>query len=123
MLTINAFQNAPCVPDSYAPGRVLDDLSASLREHGLPSPLRGIADPRLSHPDLLLVGGWEREDLADGFGYRMVVGQDPQTHERWEQIYEQHTDGALLVTRAGHKTQTIVESLDGRITSSVQYDN
>lgn len=123
MITMTAIPNAACAPTSLNPGRVLDDLTSSLREHGMPSPLRGLADPRLDHPDLLIVSGWEREDLADGFGYHMIVDQDAGSHERWEQYYEHRIDGRVLVTRAGHKTQTIIETLDGRVRSSVRYDD
>lgn len=121
MITMTAIPQPTCAPSRLPPGRVLDDLMSSLHEHGMPSPLRGLSDPRLDHPDLLIVSGWEREDVADGFGYYMRVDQDTGSHLRWEQCYEHRANGRVLITRAGHKTQTIIETLDGRIRSSISY--
>jgi len=101
--------------------RVQDDLLVALRQHGMHCPIRGLSDPHLQYPELLMIGGWERTDVAGGVGYRMVADENPATKDTWEQYYEVHDDGSdMLVTRAGHKVQTLTESSDGRITSNTK---
>lgn len=122
MITLSPIPTTRCAPDSLSPERVLDDIACSLRDHGQVHPVRSISDPRLRHPDLLLVGGWERETLPDGFSYHLVVDARPETGERWEQHYAQTVDQVTLVSRAGHKVQTIVASPDGRVRSTVTFE-
>ena len=40
--------------------------------------MRGISDPRLSYlPELLITEGWERFDVADGYGYKFTNDGTP----------------------------------------------
>lgn len=118
MLTLTSVGTAANGSAAANPGRVQDDMLLALRHHGLPCPIRGIHDPRLEYPELLLIGGWERSEVDGGIGYRMVADENAATHDRWEQYYEVRNDANVLVTRAGHKQQTITETAEGRITST-----
>jgi hypothetical protein len=83
-------------------------------------PIRGLADPRLEYPELLIIAGWDRVPLEDGYAYRMVVDQNPQTGDRWEQSYEVRDDQSTLVSRVGHREQILTESPQGRVTCRFQ---
>jgi hypothetical protein len=121
--TLNTNVSGAAAPFSFLKlGGVQDDLMAQLREHGMHCPMRGIRDPRLAHPELLLSTGWKRETTEEGYGYRYVVHEERGL--RWEQFYEKRDDGcSILVTRAGTKEQTVKEDACGTITSRVSFLN
>jgi len=112
-----------CAPECGSPSRVLDDLSSAHRAHGQMSPLRGLADPRLAYPDLLMTSGWERIDLRGGFEYHFFADENTSSGDRWEQFYRRTADGTQLISRAGHKVQTINQSPDGVVTSQVTFED
>lgn len=118
MITTLPRRIAPAPSSSPATGRVSDELLSSLRQHGMDCPVRGLGDPRLEYPELLLIAGWDRVEIDGGYQYRLIVEDSPSTHERWEQCYEVRNDDTRLVTRAGRRVQTLQESADGRVTSA-----
>lgn len=101
---------------SVARWSVEPGLVTSLRERGLSSPLRSLADPRTGFPELLLMGGWDREPVDEGFAYRFVAQEDGTG--TWEQYFEQHDDGScLLRTRAGIREQELARDAAGFMTA------
>lgn len=106
----------------YAPkGRVNKDLMDGLRAHGMHCPIRGMGDPRLEHPEMLIITGWEREPFAEGYRYTYTADEDKDRNMRWQQVYESYDDGtSVLHTQAGRKIQTLSETPEGAIKSAIQ---
>jgi hypothetical protein len=93
----------------------------SLRAHGMPCPIRGINDPRLDYPELLISGLWKREDIPDGRAYRYVAAEDRTRGLRWEQYFEVRDDHSyLLRTVAGNRTHEIEQRPDRSVAAQVR---
>ena len=113
-----------CLPSLGTPSgsasSVREDLLGSLRSHGLRSPLRGLGDPRLAYPEMLLMSGWERVETDKGFAYQMVA-EDSEPQQYFAQSLEFSHDGQCsLETYAGRMAQTITALSDGRIRSQIR---
>lgn len=120
-MTIGGGPRTDGVCGYLAEGRVSDDLMVSLREHGMASPIRGIRDPRLAYPEMLIIGGWERCEKDDGYEYTFVADSENSSGLRWEQSFEDRGDGtSVLTTRAGRKVQVVTESPEGKVSSQVK---
>lgn len=100
-------------------GRVPVDLLAALRSKGMECPLRGINDPRLDYPELLIGGGWTREPLDDGYAYHRTVAEDEASGDRWSQDVEVRDNVCTLITHAGHCVHTVVDDGQGHISARI----
>lgn len=109
----------PAMPGpSAAPGQVPGTFIADLKSHGMTAPIRGLCDPRLQYPELLLIDGWDREDPPDGCLYAYTYAADASSDgsQRWEQTWQCGKDGsAQLVTRCGHTESVTRRDGQGRI--------
>jgi len=102
-------------------GKVNKDLMDGLRAHGMHCPIRGIGDPRLEHPEMLLITGWEREPFPEGYRYTYTADEDKDRNMRWQQVYESYDDGTtVLQTQAGRKIQKLSETPEGNVKSEIQ---
>ncbi|MHB2018106.1 MAG: hypothetical protein ACYCW6_14235 [Candidatus Xenobia bacterium] len=108
-----------CLPCSNE-GRLPDEYIAQLRQHGMTFPMRGISDPRLSYPELLITDGWERFDVPDGYGYKYTTDETPDG-QMWQQTFVAHEDGdRSLTTQCGQSQITISRDGNGQITVSTK---
>ncbi|HXE71025.1 MAG TPA: hypothetical protein VNO81_00065, partial [Candidatus Nitrosotenuis sp.] len=83
-----------------------------LARNGFPRPIRCVRDPRLQHPELLLLGGWERFVPDQGVGYRFRVQEEPCM----EQVVLFLPEGAReLTTRVGERAQVLRLEPDGQV--------
>ena len=96
------------------------DMQADLRQHGMDCPIRGLDDPRLQYPDLLITSGWTRDTVNDGWAYTFTASQNTATGDSWQQTYQSQPTGDVLVTRDGHRVQTLSRSADGKVTSQIK---
>lgn len=122
-MTITSPSYAPrpgvSVCSSSQASSVREDFLDSLRNHGLRSPIRGLNDPRLNYPEMLLMNGWERVETDDGYGYRIMVDESTLKGE-WSQQYCFHNDGSTtLESTAGRCTQIIETSCDGVVRTRI----
>ena len=103
-------------------GRVPDSMLMQLRQRGMTCPVRGMHDPRLEYPDILIASGWERLDSNDdGYTYRYSVAEDADSHLKWEQTYQNHDDDSRTLTTICGKTQYTLEmDADGKITAKAE---
>ncbi|HEY3998303.1 MAG TPA: hypothetical protein VGO93_05525 [Candidatus Xenobia bacterium] len=100
--------------------RVPDTLLAALKQHGMSTPIRGLHDPRLDYPELLLIDGWDRQDPPAGCLFSYTSAGDPGPgNERWQQGYQVGRDGGcVLTTRCGHTESVIRKDAQGKINTS-----
>ncbi|MBI3926032.1 MAG: hypothetical protein HY319_10865 [Armatimonadetes bacterium] len=95
-------------------GSVDPGLIRTLKELGMELPVRGMCDPRLDYPELLLLHGFEYQLGAEGSRYAFELDSEHY------QIIEYAEDARRLVTRCAARAQVLARDEHGRITETWQ---